>query len=85
MFNHLPLTFLFSLLLWLSVLYIFVACGQLLIFERIVKRENPNVQNYSSMSEEQKMNVRKIIWKIARGLMALMALAVWDHYFISGK
>ena len=85
MFNLLPLTFVFSLLLWASVLYIFVGCAQLLIFERIAKRENPNVRNYSTMSDDQKKNVRKIGWKIARGLVTLIALALLDHYLTTGK
>ncbi len=85
MFNLLPLTFVFSLLLWASVLYILVGCGQLIMFEKIAKRENPAVRNYSTMSEEQKKSVKKIGWKIARGLIALMALALLDYYLVSGK
>lgn len=55
------------------------------MFEQIAKRENPNVRNYSTMSEDQKKNVRKIGWKIARGLIVLIALALIDHYFMRGK
>lgn len=85
MFNLLPFTFVFSLLLWAAVLYIFVGCAQLILFERIAKRENPNVRNYSTMSEDQKKSVKKIGWKIARGLFALIALALIDHYLVRGQ
>ena len=67
------------------LIYIFVGCAQLLMFERIAKRENSNVRNYTAMSEDQKKSVRKIGWKIARGLAALIALAFLDHYLIGGK
>ena len=85
MFNLLPLTFVFSILLWASVLYIFAGCAQLLIFEQVAKRANPNVRNYRTMTIEQQATVVKIGWKIVRGLVALIALAVLDYYFGRGN
>ncbi len=83
MFNYLPVTFIFSLLLWAAVFYIFVGCFQLIVFDKVVKRENPNIHNYRSMSDDQKKNIKKIGWKIVRGLVALLALAFIDHNFIT--
>lgn len=85
MFNLLPLTFVFSILLWASVLYVFAGCAQLLIFEQVAKRANPNVKNYQTMSQEQQTSVKKIGWKIFRGLVALIALAILDYYFARGN
>ena len=62
-----------------------MGCVQLLMFERIAKKENPSVKNYSTMSEEQKKSVKKIGWKIAKGLLVLVGLAFLDHFFVRGN
>jgi hypothetical protein len=82
MFAFLPITFIFSLLLWGSVLFTLMGCAQLILFERIIKSENGSTLSYKDMTSSQKKGLKKIGLKVAIGLISLIFLAVVDHFLI---
>lgn len=82
MFQTLPVTMVFSVLLWASVIYIIIGCMQLLLFEKIAKKEDPSANTYKKMSPKNKRAIRTAIIKIGLGLLALIILAVIDKFLI---
>lgn len=82
MFTTLPVTMLYSILLWAAILYTLMGCAQLILFDMSAKRENPKARKYSQMSEANKRGIRRSAIKITFGLLSLIALAIADRFII---
>ena len=82
MFKTLPVTMVFSVLLWASVIYTILGCMQLLLFDSIAKKEDPSANTYSKMSPKNKRAIRTAFMKVGVGLLALIILAIIDKFVI---
>jgi archaellum biogenesis protein FlaJ (TadC family) len=82
MFNALPVTMTFTVLLWASVIYILIGCMQLILFDSIAKKEDPSANTYSKMSPKNKKAIRKAFIKVMIGLLTLIILAVIDKFVL---
>lgn len=82
MFKTLPLTMLFSLLLWASVIYTIIGCMQILLFDSMAKKEDPSANTYKKMSPKNKRAIRTAFIKVGVGLLTLIILAIVDKFLI---
>ncbi|MBY0416147.1 MAG: hypothetical protein K2Q18_18385 [Bdellovibrionales bacterium] len=82
MITTLPLTMLYSFLLWAVIIFTILGCAQLMLFEISLKRQNPKTASYTKMSPENKKAVHKILFKVGLGLVALISLALLDRVLI---
>jgi hypothetical protein len=85
MFADLPFKLLASFIITASVLYTVVAYIQLVLFERMVKRDYPQASSFKTMSQANKNGFKKVGWKILRGAIACLVTVWVKHYWLSGK
>ena len=85
MFADLPLRLFDSFILTASALYTLVAYIQLVLFERMVKRDFPHASSFKTMSEANRNGFKKVAWKIIRGLIVFLAAILIKHYLLSDK
>lgn len=75
-----PIYILSSFLLMASLMSIVVAYVQLFLFERMLKRDYTNASTFKTMSDENKQTIKKICWKIARGVIVFIVVVVFQYY-----
>ena len=71
MFAKLPLQFVFTLLIWASVLYTLTSCVQIIFLDRIIKKEFRG-----QPTDEHKKSIKRIYIRMFIGLGTLILLAV---------
>jgi archaellum biogenesis protein FlaJ (TadC family) len=82
MFNTLPITMVFSVLLWASMIYTIMGCVQLILFDTMAKKEDPKATSYKKMSPKNKKGIRKAFIKIFLGMLSLITLALIDKILL---
>ena len=75
MISMIPIKMLFSLIIWVTVIYTATGGLQLILFESMAKKEDPKARTYSKMSPKNQAAIRKALFKILRGSIALILLA----------
>ena len=80
MFNRLPLEMLFSGLIWVVLIFTIFSCFQLIVFEKIIKRDYPHHFTYSQMSSENKQKIHKYLLKMIIGILLMGLLVIIDKY-----
>lgn len=84
MYNRLPIEIIFSFFFWASMIFTITSSFQLIILERLIKRQNPSQVSYSKMTPEDKKSVHKLLIKIAIGLGILVSLMLIRKFFFKG-
>lgn len=80
MFNKLPLEMFFSALIWVVLVFTIIACLQLILLEKIIKREDPHRSTYSKMSSNNKKKIHKQLIKMVIGIIMMGVLVFLDKY-----
>lgn len=80
MFNKLPLEMFFSALIWVVLIFTIVSCFQLILLEKIIKRDDPYHSVYSKMTLENKKKIHKHLLKMIIGIIMMGLLVLIDKY-----
>lgn len=80
MFNKLPLEMFFSALIWIVLIFTIVSSFQLVILERIIKKDDPHRSTYSKMTPENKKKIHKQLLKMILGITMMGLLVVIDKH-----
>ena len=80
MFNKLPLEMFFSALIWVALIFTIVSSFQLVMLERLIKKEDPHRSTYSKMTPENKKGIHKQLLKMIVGIAFLGLLVLIDKY-----
>lgn len=80
MFNKLPLEMFFSALIWIVLIFTIVSSFQLVILERLIKKDDPYRSTYSKMTPENKNKIHKQLLKMILGIAMMGLLIVIDKH-----
>ena len=80
MFNKLPLEMFFSALIWIVLIFTIVSSFQLVILERLIKKDDPYRSTYSKMTPENKKKIHKQLLKMILGITMMGLLIVIDKH-----
>lgn len=80
MFNKLPIEMFFSALIWVVLIFTLVSSFQLVVLERLIKRDDPHHSTYSKMTPENKKKIHKQLLKMIIGIAMMGLLVVIDKY-----
>lgn len=68
MFNRLPVEMFFSGLIWVVFIFTIVSSLQLVLLERLIKKDDPDHSTYTKMSPENKKKIHKQLLKMIIGI-----------------
>lgn len=80
MFNKLPLEMFFSALIWVVLIFTLVSSFQIVLLERLIKKDDPHRSTYSKMTPENKKRIHKQLLKMIIGILMLGLLVIIDKY-----
>ncbi len=80
MFNRLPLEMFFSGLIWVVLIFTIFSCFQLILLEKLIKKDDPHHSTYSKMSKSNKMKIHKQLLKMIVGILMMGLLIFIDKY-----
>ena len=80
MFNRLPLEMFFSGLIWVVLIFTIFSCFQLIVLEKLIKKDDPHHLTYSKMSDENKKKIHKYLLKMIMGILLMGLLVIIDKY-----
>jgi hypothetical protein len=80
MFNKLPLERFFSALIWIVLIFTIVSSFQLIILERLIKKDDPYRSTYSKMTPENKKKIHTQLLKMILGIAMMGLLVVIDKH-----
>ena len=70
----------FSALIWVVLIFTIASSFQLVLFERLIKRDDPHRSTYSKMTSENKKKIHKHLIKMIIGIVMMGLLVFIDKY-----
>lgn len=80
MFNKLPLEMFFSALIWIVLIFTIVSSLQIILLEKLIKKDDPYRSTYSTMSPENKKKIHRKLLKMIIGILLMGILVFIDKY-----